>query len=85
MTRHPPWKQNGIPPMVNFMQIVLVKSWSTWGASHQPAAQILVTHVCPVYLVDELVFCIPDVTEGNKPLVYNIWWGYGGNNRELPI
>ena len=37
-TRETPWKQNGLPSMVNIMQIALAKSWSVSGASHQPAS-----------------------------------------------
>ena len=35
--REPPWKQNGLPPMVNIMLIASAKSRSVRGASHQPA------------------------------------------------
>ena len=37
MVREPPWKQNGLPPMVNIMLIASAKSRSVRGASHQPA------------------------------------------------
>ena len=38
MARESPWEQNGLPPMVNMMQVVLAKSQSVRGASHQPAS-----------------------------------------------
>ena len=47
--REPPWKQNGLPPMVNIMQIVLAKSQSTTGASHQPdfmGSCLTISHMC---------------------------------------
>ena len=50
------------------MQTDSVKSYNTRGASHQPAAWLLVTQVCPVYLLDGLVFCVPGVIEGS-----NLW------------
>ena len=34
--REPPWKQNGLPPMANIMQIASAKSRGMGGASHQP-------------------------------------------------
>ena len=37
MVREPLWEQNGLPPLVNIMQIVLAKSLSKRGASQQPA------------------------------------------------
>ena len=37
MAREPLWEQNGLPPMVNIMQIALAKSLSKRGASQQPA------------------------------------------------
>ena len=40
------------------MLIASAKSWSVRGASHQPALMVsclLVTRVCPVYLVERLV------------------------------
>ena len=39
--------------------IALAKSWSAGQASHQPAymgSYHVVTHVCPVYLVEERYF-----------------------------
>ena len=49
MTREPPCKQNGLPPMVNIMQIALAKSWSARGASYQPAFMgscLTISHTC---------------------------------------
>ena len=40
------------------MLIALARSWSVRGASHKPAVMVsylLVTHVCPPYLVERLV------------------------------
>ena len=36
VAREPPWEQNGLPSMVNFMWIALAKSQSMRGTSHQP-------------------------------------------------
>ena len=58
MAREPPWEQNGLPPMFSIMQIPSAKCQSARGASHQSAFMgscLLVTRVCPVYLVDKLV------------------------------
>ena len=52
------------------MLIVSIKSQSVGGASHQPAfiwvaASLLVTRLCPVYLVKELVL-VPGVIKGSE-------------------
>ena len=63
---------SGSKVLLNLMQITSAKSWSARGASHQPTsktASLLVTCVCPVYLVDELVLAIYDA--------YN--WPNGGS------
>ena len=63
--REPSWKQNGLPPIINIMQIVLVnlraRGENLTSQLSRIAARPLVTCVCPVFLVDELVvvFCTP--------------------------
>ena len=37
MIREPPWKQNGLPPVVNIRQTASAKSQSVRGAFHQTA------------------------------------------------
>ena len=58
----PPWEQNGLPTMVNIMQVVSAKSQSVRGTSHPPAFMgscLLVTCGSFVYLVvDELRPCV---------------------------
>ena len=67
-TREPPWKQNGLPTMVNTMQIASAKFRSVRGASHQPAFMSscpTISHpfhlpnylVTPIYLVHEESWC----------------------------
>ena len=55
----PPWEQNGLPPMVNILQIALAKYQSSRRAFHQPAflsSCLTISHICmPCLLVDELV------------------------------
>ena len=56
------------------MLIASIKSRGVRGASHQPAfiwvaASLLVTRVCPVYLVEELVL-VPGFIKGSKVI-----WG----------
>ena len=49
MASEPPWEQNGLPPMVNIMQIASAKSRSVGGASHQPAfigSCLAIGHIC---------------------------------------
>ena len=35
--REPPWEQNGLPPVVNIMQVAFAKFRIVRGASHKPA------------------------------------------------
>ena len=61
--KHSPWEQNGLPPMVNIVQIALanLRAWVEHLTS-QPSwltAWLLVTCVSPVYLVvDEFSPCV---------------------------
>ena len=51
------------------MLIASAKSRSVRGASHQPAfmsSSLLVTRICPVYLVEELVLVFLVLLEGRK-------------------
>ena len=49
MAREPPWKQNGLPPMVNIMWIASAESRSMRGASHQPIFMGYCLTICHTY------------------------------------
>ena len=48
--QEPPWKQNGLPPMVNIMWIAPAESRSVRGASHQPIFMGDCLTICHTYL-----------------------------------
>ena len=48
--REPPWKQDGLPPMVNIMWIASAESRNVRGASHQPIFMGDCLTICHTYL-----------------------------------
>ena len=67
MDREPPWKQDGLPPMVNIIWIALAESRSVRGASHQLIFMGDCLTICHMYLhclsIEWVSFCVPGVIE----------------------
>ena len=66
-TREPPWKQDGLPPMVNIMWIASAESRSVRGASHQPIFMSDCLTICHMHLPclprEWVSFCVSGAVE----------------------
>ena len=77
MARDPPWKQNGLLPMVNIMQLDSAGRWSEKRRSHQPAFMdscLNTSHTClpslPSRSVSPCVLCPPLIGLVVAPLTF---------------
>ena len=71
--REPPWKQDGLPPMVNIMWIASAESRSVRGASHQPIFMgdyLTIYQTCLPCLPREWVTCF----SGSDEVSVDVMW-----------